>query len=670
MQDLPGHLSTLRLLVRWCRDYRFAALLGAVCVLTGIVRAQEVDATEWRSGLVNLESGWRVHNGDDPGWAKADFDDSKWKQVDLDDMGAAQDGWTWYRIHVKLPPEHENVRLLIGGGTGTYDLFLNGRRVEGAQISSFWSVGRPTEQVFRLSDQDNDLVIAIRMLGIPMYTGWHLPVFLTADVGTPGAIENKRAAMEALRLYSAIPSIAINLVVVLAGLGAFALFRSQPGHREYMWLALYLVLLGTSNGLLYTSTSGIFVLAWNNLLADPLIYVVMIMQIEFTFSFAGRRPGRIWRAYELVLLLSIAANPLSVIAGWIPANLYLSFETILISPAALFLPVLLAIWYRKGNREAGWLILPSLLPAAAVAIFNTGSASIYTGLGKLDFLANPIPAGPVSLQLTDAGDFLFVLAIGVVMFFRFTKVSREQARGAAELDAAREIQQRLVPAQVPQIRGYSVEAAYFPAQEVGGDFYQVFNQGGDSQMVVVGDVSGKGLKAAMTGTLALGALRALAAEGLEPCEVLRRLNEQIAETSQGGFVTCICIRIGDSGLITIANAGHLPPYCNGEELAVSSDLPLGIAPGQLYEEQSFRLNPGDRLTLLSDGVLEARDQQGVLFGFDRTRAISERGAAAIAEEALRFGQEDDITVLTLARLSTTETQVFLTQESVAAGDLA
>ena len=82
---------------------------------------------------------------------------------------------------------------------------------------------------------------------------------------------------------------------------------------------------------------------------------------------------------------------------------------------------------------------------------------------------------------------------------------------AAELEAAREIQQRLVPAKLPQVKGYTIEAAYFPAQEVGGDFYQVFARGDDAQLVVLGDVSGKGLKAAMTSTLALGALRALAA---------------------------------------------------------------------------------------------------------------------------------------------------------------
>jgi serine phosphatase RsbU (regulator of sigma subunit) len=177
----------------------------------------------------------------------------------------------------------------------------------------------------------------------------------------------------------------------------------------------------------------------------------------------------------------------------------------------------------------------------------------------------------------------------------------------------------------------------------------VLNAKGGAKLVVVGDVSGKGLKAAMTGTLAIGALRALATEGLGPGAVLERLNRQLAETSNEGFITCMCARIGAQGEVTVANAGHLPPYRNGEELVLEPDLPLGIAPEVQYAERAFRLELGDQLTLLSDGVVEARDERGDLFGFERTRAISAQSAAAIAKAALEYGQADDITVLTLTR---------------------
>ena len=215
---------------------------------------------------------------------------------------------------------------------------------------------------------------------------------------------------------------------------------------------------------------------------------------------------------------------------------------------------MLFVWYRRSNREAGWLILPSLLPSLAAAILDVGSGSIFTGWGRLDFLANPIPVGPFPLQVPDVGDFLFVLGIGVVMFHRFTQVSRQQARGAAELDAAREMQRRLVPEILPEIAGYALEAAYFPAEEVGGDFYQVLDSRGGAKLVVVGDVSGKGLKAAMTGTLAMGALRALATEGLGPGAVLTLLNRQLVESGHEGFVTCLCARVAPHGEVTVANA--------------------------------------------------------------------------------------------------------------------
>jgi hypothetical protein len=101
--------------------------------------------------------------------------------------------------------------------------------------------------------------------------------------------------------------------------------------------------------------------------------------------------------------------------------------------------------------------------------------------------------------------------------------------------------------------------------------------------------------------------------------------------------------------VTIANAGHLAPYCQGAEIPVTTGLPLGIHPDADYQETQFTLSAGQSLTFLSDGVVEARNASGELFGFDRTLAISDSGAEAIAQVAVAFGQDDDITVLTLKR---------------------
>jgi serine phosphatase RsbU (regulator of sigma subunit) len=126
------------------------------------------------------------------------------------------------------------------------------------------------------------------------------------------------------------------------------------------------------------------------------------------------------------------------------------------------------------------------------------------------------------------------------------------------------------------------------------------------------------------------------------------MNQRMLARSQGGFTTCLVLRADADGTLTAANAGHLSPYLDGAELTVESGLPLGLAAHSTYSEIQFRLQPGQQLTLLTDGVVEARDQSGELFGFERAAAISTESANQIANAAEQFGQDDDITVLTLS----------------------
>ncbi len=614
-------------------------------VPTGVASIDRPHADDWSS---DINADWRVHDGDDPAWAAPGFDDTAWEHVRLDGLGAARPGWRWYRLHIKLSENHPDLTLLIEGGVGVYQLYINGARVPGPHLDSSFGVNRPIERTFPLGMPESRVDIALRTDTPPAYSSWRLPLFMTAAVGTPDAIEAQRQAMESGRLYTLIPSAAINLLLLLAGIGAFSLNRSQRNHSEYLWLGLYLFLVGAADLLWYFQYSGYLPLSANLLLADPLLYLVTIAQIEFTFSFGGRRPALAWRLYEGLLLLAPAMTWLSFF-GILPSVAYMVMEPALLVPVALLLPILLYTWYRHGNREAGWLVLPSLLPAATMSLYDLGTLSIFFGWKRFEFLDNSIQLGPVPIEPNDVGNLLFLLAIMIVIFFRFTRVSRDQARAAAELGAAREIQQRLVPATLPQFPGFQMEAAYLPAQEVGGDFYQVLGQAEGSIFAIVGDVSGKGLKAAMTGALAIGALRALAAENLSPAVLLSRLNNEIRNAEDGGFITCLCTRIAPDGAVTVANAGHLSPYRRGEEIPVDPGLPLGIAAGIEYVETHFQLEPGDTMTLISDGVVEARNADGQLYGFERTRAISMQPAGRIASTAQAFGQEDDITVLTLTR---------------------
>ena len=240
---------------------------------------------------------------------------------------------------------------------------------------------------------------------------------------------------------------------------------------------------------------------------------------------------------------------------------------------------------------------------------------------------------------------MFNVFYTVVIALRFRRVNDEHQSLKHEMRSAREVQRRLVP-EAPSLPGFRIDAAYVPAQEVGGDFYQLLPGKDGSLLVVVGDVSGKGLDAAMVVAAAVGALGDLSSR--RPEEVLAHLNRSLAGKTRGGFVTCCCALFGAEGTVMIANAGHIPPYMRGRELELVPGPPLGIVEDAEYDSATFSTG-ADAITFLSDGVLEATNAQGELLGFERLAGLSAKPAGEIAKEAERWGQEDDITVVQVAR---------------------
>jgi serine phosphatase RsbU (regulator of sigma subunit) len=166
-------------------------------------------------------------------------------------------------------------------------------------------------------------------------------------------------------------------------------------------------------------------------------------------------------------------------------------------------------------------------------------------------------------------------------------------------------------------------------------------------LVIIGDVAGKGLQAAMNVSMLMGAVRRTLERS--PAKILESLNRVLVGSES--FTTCQAAWFGADGEVVIANAGHLPPYLNSQEITLPGGLPLGVLLEISYEETRLYLHPGDRLLLISDGVVEARHSSGELFGFDRVQNLSNQTAFYIADAAKSFGQEDDITVVTVRRLA-------------------
>ena len=262
------------------------------------------------------------------------------------------------------------------------------------------------------------------------------------------------------------------------------------------------------------------------------------------------------------------------------------------------------------------------------------------------------PLFTVAGNAFNAGTLADTLLLASILYavWRYeTEQRNRQTLLDEELRNAQELQRVLIPSAQPEMRCFLVSSAYHPAQEVGGDFFQIIPNPDDSALVAIGDVSGKGLRAAMAVSLIVGALRTLAEGSTDPAQVLAGLNRRLEGRLGGGFATCLVALLQPDGRCVFANAGHLPPFLNARQVEMPGALPLGLNPNESYENQEVVLAPGDRLTLYTDGLLEARDSKGELFGFERLAELV--GITAAAEDAaaagVQFGQEDDITVLTV-----------------------
>jgi serine phosphatase RsbU (regulator of sigma subunit) len=250
--------------------------------------------------------------------------------------------------------------------------------------------------------------------------------------------------------------------------------------------------------------------------------------------------------------------------------------------------------------------------------------------------------------------------------------AQERERIEQELRVARLIQQTLLPKHVPDLPGYQLAAYYQPAREVGGDFYDFLELDNGHLGLVVGDVTDKGVPAAIVMATTRTMLRASAQRLDSPGEVLKRVNDVIVrDIPPNMFITCLyAILEPETGLLRFANAGHDLPYrrrrrtsssSGGAEELRATGMPLGLLPGMSYEEKEIVLHRGDSVLFYSDGLVEAHDPEREMFGFPRLQGLvgahRSDGPAMVnflLAELARFTgdqweQEDDITLVTLDR---------------------
>ncbi|WP_348261273.1 PP2C family protein-serine/threonine phosphatase [Telmatobacter sp. DSM 110680] len=639
-----------------------------------------IDASSLGSPLI-LNKGWRVGISSDAKAANPEFDDSGWAIRDGkgtiadvaepgedSDRPDHEDKYAWFRLHLKLAPNHGPVALLIelpvsqstplnnsSSGPGA-DVYANGKLIlpEGPHPDETFNY----QQISRLyklniSTSETSLTLAIRTLYVPFGLKGYTNFFYnrTLRLGNPEDLDRELQLWSVKTLFERLPRLVIAILLLFLSVFLVTLYFTQRGHPEYLWLALH-ELVQVPIGIIDQAGSSARL---DNLLYGALylqlVFVSAYLYFEFLVSFLGLK--RRWYIkglrYTAPILLLIAPAILMVghnKAIGIMLAIVLVCAIFWVIAWAIFVFLTLIIATIKRNFEAGLLLIPLVLTLVGIIEpFLTGGMGDFGGVTYKSPLT--IQAGPIPIHFAAIADFTGLLAIIVIIFVRFLRIHHEQERASGELAAARSVQELMIPREKVETPGYEVDSVYNPANEVGGDFFHVEPTADGGLLIILGDVAGKGLQAAMNVSMLMGALRRTSERS--PARILESLNRVLIGSDS--FTTCQVAWFGSDGEVVVANAGHLPPYLNTQEVRLPGGLPLGVVADVTYDEVRLYLHPGDRLLMMSDGVVEARQSSGELFGFDRVHNLSNQSAFYIADAAKAFGQEDDITVLTIRRLA-------------------
>jgi hypothetical protein len=685
-----------------------AVLLSCVATAPAIAAELQANSSGTAEGIhitpgqsvYPLNGPWKFSIGDSPIdpatsrplWAEPGFDDSRWETVDLTPKAGAIDpfagftgyvpGWTstghpgysgyaWYRIHVHvdvpstLKPGQKPQDLALSGPASVddgYQLFANGTLLgafgdfSGRHPLIYYSrpMFFPVPQPSRAAAGSEVLAFRVWMdastlVQDPDSGGLHTAPLL----GEAGAVHAgyQLSWLELFRGY-VIEGVAALFFLLLA-VAAYSLALFDRSDRVYLWIAaVFLVstiqqaqsLLSVWSQYVDTQTADVL----QDVLLDPFVYALwsMVWWNWFRLQRTAWLPKAIGVLTVLFMLSTALGEDLflsltpSAVAAFHSVSLCVRF-------AFLALVILIVIFGIRRQGREGWVALP--------AVVLQGVAEFSPELAFLHIKQNWFPFG-IGVRMGQAANLLLVGVLSTLLLRRLLLSVREQRRLALDVKQAQEVQQVILPEALMSYAGLTIESEYHPAREVGGDFFQIIPHPTDSSLLIVaGDVTGKGLQAGMLVALLVGAIRTAAQYDADPLAVLCTLNLRLLGRGSAA-ATCLALRIAADGTVKLANAGHLPPYLNAQPIAMEGALPLGMLEGAEFSVMHFQLQPGDKLLIVSDGISEATDANGSLFGFERIEQMLRNSAsnADLIRAAQDFGQEDDISLIALTRTAVPE----------------
>jgi len=637
------------------------------------------------SSTVELTGPWKFHKGDNLEWARPDFNDAGWSAMDLAPPSGSRDpflgtpgfvpGWTvlgdagysgyaWYRLKANI---QYDAGLTEGGLAlkmpndvdDAYQVYVNGTLIGGLGrfskngVTSYLTLPRTFSLPHEIRSGPVEIAIRVWMdpatpLSNPDTGGLHGPPVL-GQAGPIGRL--LQLDWDAVN-HSQISRFLEVGILLLAATVAGVLFWLDRKEKAYLWLGItclgvmFQALMGLVGNYTAWIPGGPFILI-SDALVKPVVIGLWIIFWAYWFRM-GHMPRihkMVW-GFVLASALATAMMRAPLYGRVIPLNSVV-FLLFIAAVLKLLLGAMLiwVAWEGMRKDHAGaWLALPAV---GLVAL------SLYQQeLLVLHLRQSFFPFG-FAVSISQIAVVVSLNIITLLLMRRFMKSLRLREQWEAEIDQARQIQQLLIPDEIPKVPGFVLESEYRPAQQVGGDFFQILPDEQGGVLIMVGDVTGKGLQAGMQVALIVGAIRTIVETSYEPHVVLEALNRRLCNRSKRtqSYATCVALHIAADGKATIANAGHLAPYLNGKEMALTGNLPLGLSEGIQFDQVTITLNHRDRLLMLTDGVIEAKNAKNELFGFNRARSISHLPASFIVKAAEIFGQEDDITVLSIARLA-------------------
>ncbi len=592
---------------------------------------------------------WRA--GDNLAWAAPNLDETGWQPYSEWRINARSPR-IWVRCHVNFSSlvslAHPALQFEYGRA---FQAFLNGHKIgSSGDLSGGWYTNNlaPVFPVHESASGLEHAVIAVRIT----YRSFEetSPIRISGGESEWLADRHDSAAMHRSRIF--IPVEVCYLAIGFAGFLLFGMYLNDRCRLELLLLAACCWCQLINRTFDYINIASI-PFPWAVLEAVSGVGQCLgLFLVWFIFKFAGKQVPWLFRLLigigllypfqlllSLVLPLNLSLHTSAAFSSIFSAQIAVDSLTSLATPLVTFWP-----WGRIEKR----------LRSLALCCFLWVSFETIW-LAFVIFISALVEESTIAQQWADlllmirAVAMLAVIIAMVALLFRDQRrTAEERALLMGEMQAARSVQQVIIPEAIPSFPGFAIETAYKPAGDVGGDFFQIVPTPTGGVLTVIGDVSGKGAPAAMTVSLLVGTFRTLAHYTQSPSEILRAMNQRMLGRTSGGFATCLVVRIDPSGQLTLANAGHLAPYVNGLEVQIENGLPLGIMPDAAHSESQVTLAPGARLTLITDGIVEARNPAGELVGFERTARLSLEPAEKVAQTAQDFGQEDDITVLTLS----------------------